>query len=298
MIDKNLASRSPAFDTLEPQGPFSVPEATAYAEQALSRSAEAAQRVRREADLPYGPHPRQRLDLYLPAPGSGGGLPVLVFLHGGRWIRGYKEWVGLTAPTIISLPAVMVAVSYRLAPEFRYPDPLHDALDALSWVHAHVAEYGGDPGRLYVGGHSAGGHLAALAVLRRDLARARGFPPEAVRACLPISSAFDLDYPDPQPGSAEAEIQANLFRRREDAAEASPINHVEGNTTPFLVVRGENDFPRILRSGAAMVEALRAQPGRVEELVLPGHNHFDTHLATGDPTAPWVRTVRAWMQGE
>ena len=77
-----------------------------------------------------------------------------MFAHGGAWTHGYKEWTGLMAPVFTAVPAIFVSVSYRLAPENRFPVPLDDCIDALAYVHRHIADHGGNPARIYVGGHS------------------------------------------------------------------------------------------------------------------------------------------------
>src|SRR5579885_1946115 len=116
-----------SFDQLEPQTPMRMPAANAYAEAALARSRAAAARVRTLMDLSYGPDAKHRLDLYLPE-GTVTGAPVLIFLHGGSWTHGYKEWMGFMAPAIVELPAVFIAANYRLAPRHRFPAQLEDTL--------------------------------------------------------------------------------------------------------------------------------------------------------------------------
>src|SRR5258707_13555832 len=94
------------------------------------------------------------------------------------------------APPLASLPAVYVSVSYRLAPKVRWPAPLDDCLAALAWVYKNIRQHGGDPARIFVGGHSAGAQLAAMVTLRRDLYAAHGLPAAAVKACFPFSGLY------------------------------------------------------------------------------------------------------------
>lgn len=286
-----------AFDRLPPQPPLDHPRAEAYAAAALARSREAAARTRCVLDVAYGAHAQQRLDVYLPADKALRGLPVLLFFHGGRWTHGYKEWAGLFAPGVVEMPAVLVTADYRLAPGHKFPAPAEDCAAALAWVHRHIAEHGGDPARIHIGGHSAGGHLAALIALRPEFLAAHGLARETIRACFPVSSTLDLVFPEAPAGSEEAGILATLFTRREDAALASPLRYVAGNTTPFYLVYGGRDFPRTMRTSAAMAEALADQPGRSASHVFPDHDHFDMGLKLAEPDGPWMRTVREWMTG-
>ncbi|MBN9476009.1 MAG: hypothetical protein ABS43_11775 [Bordetella sp. SCN 67-23] len=284
-----------AFDDLPAQSPIYPEEAEAYARQALALSQEAAQRTRCALDLPYGSDYWQKVDVYQPDEPLDG-LPVLVFAHGGAWSHGYKEWMGLMAPAIVATPAIFVSVSYRLAPDVRFPAPLDDCVAALRWVRDHISDYGGSPDRIYVGGHSAGGHLYALATLRHDLLRQAGLAPDTIKACFPVSSQLNLVFDAPEPGSGEARIYEVFLAQSEDAPAASPLHQMEGNRTPFFLSHGERDFPRIIASNLLAAQALARQPSGVTSEVYPEHGHFDTALGLADPAHPWVRKVSAWLR--
>ena len=286
-----------AFDDLPPQSPIYPAEAEAYGRRALELSREAAARVPHSFDIPYGDDYWQRIDIYMPAAPSPAPLPVLLFAHGGAWTHGYKEWMGLMAPAITGFPAILVSVSYRLAPDNRYPLPLEDCLSALAWCHANIARFGGDPARISVGGHSAGGHLYALLTLRRDLLKRAGLPGDIVKACFPISAQLDLVFEKPEPGSGEDRIYEMFLARREDAVSASPLHQAAGNFTPFVLAWGEHDFPRIMRANEAMYAALAKQPGAVERQVFPGYDHFDMALDLARPDNAVVQSMRRSMLG-
>jgi acetyl esterase/lipase len=113
-----------------------------------------------KTDISYGDHPLQKLDLYLPdAPSK---APVMVYIHGGGWAKGDKAAVGLKPAFFNGKGWIFVSVNYRLLPEGKHPANVGDVALALAKVHDQVAEKGGDPGKLFVMGHSAGAHLAAL----------------------------------------------------------------------------------------------------------------------------------------
>ncbi len=279
-----------AFDNLPEQSQERMgPAAQAYAADILERSRQVARSSRVALDLAYGEDYWQRLDLYLPAAIGLRDLPVLVFLHGGGWSNGYKEWMGFMAPCFTDLPAVFVSVSYRLLPQVRFPVHLDDIIAALAWVHRNIARYGGNPERLFIGGHSAGGHLASLAVLRRDLLAGSGIPAGAIRACFPVSAIFEF-----KPGELEARGKY-LLARPEDAGVASPITHVAGNQVPFYIVWGSKDLDNVLSTGMPMVERLKRENCRVEHRVFEGFDHFEISVDGGNKDSPWVKTVRSWM---
>jgi acetyl esterase/lipase len=277
-----------SFDNL-PKQPQMGPVAEAYAADILTRSRQVAASSRVLLDIAYGDDPLQRLDIYLPAQPGLANLPVLLFVHGGGWSNGYKEWMGFMAPAFTDLPAIFVSVGYRLLPKVRFPAPLDDVLAALAWVHAHIAEHGGSPDRLYIGGHSAGGHLSALATLRRDKLTAAGLPANVVKACFPVSGVCKFEI-----GELEARNKF-LLARPEDAPDASPINFVAGNTVPFYIVWGDNDLEYVMRTSLEMVQALAAAGTRVEHQVLTGHDHFLPSQEAGRLGSLWVTKVRAWM---
>ena len=212
-----------SFDDLPPLPPLIHPDGGRYLEHIMRLGRAAQKEARCVLDLPYGPDYWQKLDLYLPADDSGAGLPILCFLPGGAWINGSKEWLAFMAPVLTTLPSVFVALSYRHAPAAKFPAQLDDTIDGLAWVYRNIARWSGDPQRIYLGGHSAGGHLAALATLRHDATEARGLPADLIRACLPISAPFDLMSDDPVRRQKVAAFLANP----EDVRAASPIAHVD-----------------------------------------------------------------------
>lgn len=277
-----------AFDNLAPQGPIN-PNADAYGAEALCLSREAARSTRCVLDVAYGSDPLQTLDIYLPDDREARGLPVLVFIHGGGWSHGYKEWMGLNAPPVVAFPAVFVSVSYRLHPKDPFPAPLEDCVAALAWCHRNIAVHGGSPDRLFVGGHSAGGQLAALVALRRDLIAAAGLPADVVRACFPVSSTFNRRVVNPPPGQPAPQYDWNEIHPE------SPIALAAGNRVPFYVVWGGREHERLGITGRRLVAALLEAGSRVEHVVFPEHDHFSIHLDQRRPDNPWVRKVREWM---
>ena len=238
-------------------------------------------------DVAYGAHERQKLDVYLPDT-KADSLPVLMFIHGGYWAVGSKDTLGFMAPAITSLPAILVCPGYRLTPEAKYPQPVEDCRAALKWVYDNIADYGGDPNRLFIGGHSAGGHLAAMVTLQRDLLLSASLPENVVKGCFPVSGVYDVFDSPP-------ERRDPFVNSLEEAREASPLNHTHGNNTPFFMVIGENDFPNLRNQFPMMSVALKAQAGPVETMEMPGLNHFEISLANGDIDGQWATKVRKWM---
>lgn len=259
--------------------------AEAYAERATRLSQ--AVNLEPVAQLSYGSQAGQRLEIFAPQGVAASALPVVVFLHGGAWMAGGLHWLRFMAPAVTALPALFAAVTYRLAPRDRWPAQYEDARDALLCVRRCAERYGGDVQRMVIGGHSAGGQLASMVVLRGEAG--------PLLACMPVSSPFDLRYGDVDEASSEARVYRYLLQRRSDDADASPILFVEGNRTPFHLAWGGRDMPHIRRAGEAMRQALAGGAGEVTAHVYPDDDHFDTHMRLADPADDWYVRLHALL---
>lgn len=277
-----------------------APPPTADAPAWLSPRAITAPRRFRAAgarDVAYGPHGRENLlDVWrhpdLPADA---GAPVVVEIHGGAWSSGRKE--GDANPLMSHLAErgwVCVAVNYRLGPGARWPAMIDDVRAALRWVHAHVAEHGGDPGFVAVTGGSAGAHLAALAALT-------GEADTRVDAAVTLYGIYDLTEDD---GSgtldlllAETMMPGTLTNDATEWLAASPAHRVHADAPPFFVLHGTGDAIVVPDQSRAFVRALEAVSSRpVAYAELPHAQHgFD--LLPTPRTLLVVRAVEAFLVG-
>jgi acetyl esterase/lipase len=236
------------------------------------------------AEAAYGDSPWQRLSI-------AGGAPVLVFLHGGGWTSGYKEWNHFMAPGLAAAGVCFVSPGYRLAPETGFEGQRADCVASLAWVWQHIAEYGGDPSRIYIGGHSAGGHWAALLAVRDDWQSGAGLPADVIRGCLPVSGVYHF-------GEGSGLSMRPRFLGDENPATdraASPLLDQVRYLPPFLMSWGERDFPHLVTQAGSMAEALTGRGARVRTRVIAGANHLEAHLATAEPD--WLAEAVAFIQG-
>ena len=141
-----------------------------------------AQDVKR--DIPYGSHDRQVLDVYSP-PGAKN-LPVVFWIHGGGWQAGDKSDVQIKPKVFMEKGFVFVSTNYRLLPNVDMGTIVRDVAKSIRWVHDHIAEYGGDPNRLLVMGHSAGAQLAALVCTDDRYLKAEGLSLSIIKGCVPV----------------------------------------------------------------------------------------------------------------
>jgi acetyl esterase/lipase len=282
------------FANLPPQTPIN-PRADAYGAVAVELSRSAASRLRVALDLRYGAHSQQALDIYMPDDPGARDVPVMVYFHGGGWTHGYKAWCGFNALPLVNLPAILVSVDYRLAPDHRLPAAIEDACDAIAWVWRHVRLFGGDPDRIVIGGHSAGGHTVAMVGVRPELLQARGLPADVVKACMPVSCSYNVVYENVVAGSGEDLFQRHVLRQLSDAPGLSPIHHVAQARCPFFITWGSEDTERARVRGPHMIEALRQAGIHVENHVFPTFDHFEIHLDQLRPGNAWVRKARDWL---
>ncbi|WP_165838729.1 alpha/beta hydrolase [Roseicella frigidaeris] len=237
-----------------------------------------------ERDIAYAPRAEALLDVYHPATATGP-LPVILYFHGGGWQVGRKDELQdmLFARRLAARGAVVISANYRLAPDACFPNFLEDGAEAALWAHRNVAQRGGDPGRLYFAGHSAGAYNAVkLAVDRRYVASA-GLPPEAVQGAIGIAGLFTercMDWP----------LLSAVFPP--SVREAAPATRRLGpDTPPLLLLAGSLDFVVPPRETRLLAEAARAAGTPVEAIVYPGFGHLDL-LASG----PWLPSAAPMLR--
>ena len=285
-----------SFDDMPDRGQLILPGAMETTGRMLELSKQIVPGLRSELDVPYGNDFYHKIDIFLPQLEVRTPMPVFMFFHGGAWRHGFKEWEGFIAPNITDLPAIFISGNYRLSPESKWPAQIDDVADAIAWVFNNIEKYGGDPNRIFVGGHSAGGHLTSLVTLKSaQYLGARGLPDDVITACLPMSAVFDVRLANAEPGGTRETVSLILLENREDDLDASPVEHTAGNVTPFFVSWGEHDTDDIKTDAANMIAGLEKAKGHLETGVLPGVDHFEANEACKDRNCIYVRKVRAWM---
>ncbi len=238
------------------------------------------QRVAR--DLSYGPHDRHRLDVHTPgasASDSAAPRPVVLFIHGGGFVKGDKTLpdsyaYGNVARWAVTRGYVVANMTYRLAPEHPWPSGGDDVGLAIAWLRAHIAQHGGDPQAIFLMGHSAGAAHAATWLTR---AEAQGPALEGVAGCMLLSGGYD-----PALGTPRTEYYGT------DAAAYPAQSTVSGlvrSKVPMLVAVAEYDPPEIARHTTRLLHAFGESGAALPRVVqVAGHNHYTTthHLGTAD----------------
>jgi arylformamidase len=243
----------------------------------LQRWADESAQVRRERDcvlgLPYGSGAGETLDVFAAArPGA----PVLVFIHGGWWRALDKSDLSFVAPGFCDGGALVVVPNYALCPAVGIAHIALQTTRALAWVWRHAPSHGGDPSRIVVAGHSAGGHLAAMLACCRWPDVAAGLPPDLVRSAMSISGVFDLE-----PLRHTPFLQADLRLTRRDVGRLSPA-YFAPPRTPLVALVGGAESEEFLRQNRLIRESWgEARVPVCEEIA--GADHFSVLDSLAQP---------------
>ncbi|WP_428485463.1 alpha/beta hydrolase [Rhodopila sp.] len=248
-------------------------------------------------DVPYAPGPRQTLDIYAPdhdakTADQAAGAPVVVFIYGGGWKDGDKSMYRFVAATLAARGFLTVVPDYRLFPQVRFPVFIQDAAAAVAWTRANISRYGGDPHRLFLMGHSAGAHIAAMLTLDKQWLRADGLDPDRdIAGMVGLAGPYDfLPLHDPE--------LEDIFAPAGDLRLTQPITFARGDAPPMFLAAGTDDTTVRPSNTEHLAAAIRRDGGRVEEKLYPGIGHPMILGAIAGPLrwfAPVLRDVTAFL---
>jgi arylformamidase len=261
------------------------PEAASLYEAFCEReSGKARDHLTHHLDVPFGPTLAEHVDLY-PA---GEDAPVLVYVHGGFWaLRAAREF-GFVARGPASRGVATVVTNYALCPAVTMDEIARQTRAAVAWTYRNARTFGGDPERIHVAGHSAGGHLVAM-LLATDWSGDYGLPQDIIKGATAISGLFDLapfPYTFLQP---KVQLTWDQIRRN------SPILHVPDAAPPLLVAYGENETDEFKRQSEDFLGAWKEKGLPGGRLVLSGKNHFDVVDGFLDAGSPLLSRILEQM---
>lgn len=223
----------------------------------------------RTVDIAYGGNPRQKLDVYAPHDTAGAKLkPVVVFFYGGRWDSGDRADYRFAAEALTSQGIVTVVPDYRVYPEVRFPDFVHDAVAAVRWTKDNAARFGGDANRLYVMGHSAGAHIAALLTLDDEYLKRVGMRPRDLRGMIGLAGPYDF-LP------LTNETLTKIFGPEEERGRSQPVNYVNGANPPMLLLVGNQDTLVEPGNTTRLAAKIVSAGGPVQVVEFPEYGHAD-----------------------
>jgi acetyl esterase/lipase len=211
-----------------------------------------------------------KLDVY--APHDAANAPVIVFFYGGSWEEGRRRWYRYVGEALASQGIVVVIPDYRKFPDVRFPAFMADAATATKWTFVHAADIGADPRRIFVMGHSAGGHIAALLACDKRYLAAVDLTPLNLAGMIGLAGAYAfLPYEDD-----EAEIFGNDAKGRYNS---QPINFVDGDEPPLLLLQGLDDDEVAPNNAEVMAERAQAMSGTATLKLYPDIDHGDLLVA-------------------
>lgn len=221
--------------------------------------------VQKTTDITFSTAPALSLDIYRPAHSAGTPLPVIVFFYGGRWTFGDRAQYAFAGNALAQRGYVVVVPDYRKYPDVKFPSFAQDAGNAVAWTYDHIADYGGDPARLYVAGHSAGAHLGALVASDPHYLAQYGKKRGIVRAFAGLAGpyAFIPEEPDLK----------DMFGPPENYARMQAPNFVDGAQPPMLLLWGSDDTAVGRFNMDRMAARIHEKGGVVEAKIYPGISH-------------------------
>jgi len=236
-------------------------------------------------DLAFGSDPAQKLDMF--TSGQGAGKPILIYVHGGGFTRGDKHRPGEFMYDNVMVWAVqhgMVAAqtNYRLAPQAKYPAANDDVAAGVKYVRDHAREFGGDPNKIFVWGHSAGASLVAIMVSHPEFVKATG---GTLAGAIITSGQYEFKAPHPYAG--------------DDAAKVAEVNAVEGlkkTDIPLFFTRAEWDMPNQMQQGD-MIDKTLCDAGKCPTFhLMKGHNHMSQVYSVGTSETQLTDLMLPWIQ--
>ncbi len=234
---------------------------------------------------------RCKLDLYLPTTGTK--WPTLVWLHGGGISAGRKDEKSTAeiARTFARAGIAVAAINYRLSPKVTFPAYVEDTAAAFAWVHAHIAENGGDPAKVFLGGHSAGAYLSSLVCMDVRYLEKLGAKPDALAGLIAMSGQMMTHFQvRKERGIAENTIIAD---------EAAPIYFTRKDLPPILILFGDHDWPARLEENQYFVAMQKVAGNKNLTLrVFPDRTHGSIGSKIPTPGDPAAQAIIAFIKGD
>jgi arylformamidase len=264
------------------QGKWSVSPPKFYEQLYRELSGQARAKLAPQ-EFAYGPSEAERLDVYRAA---GATSPILVFLHGGAWRALDRGASAFAAEFMVSRGVCYVAIDFGLMPDVTMPVLVDQVRRGIVWVRENCQEFGGDPNRIHICGHSSGAHLTACAAVT-DWPAAYGMPTDLLKSAICISGAYDL-------APVQKSARNAYMSLTDDMVVAYSANrHLANLGCPLVLAVADKDSDEFRRQSAEFAQAAGV-PLHVE----PNSDHFQISFTLGDPNSHLAKAVLAKIFGE
>lgn len=239
----------------------------------------------------YAPDRDLKLDIYRPASNAAApqNAPVAIFFYGGSWREGNRSEYAFVGKALASQGIVTLVVDYRLYPRAAFPAFMVDAASAARWARDNVAQFGGDPKRMYLVGHSAGGQIAALLATDAHYLAAEGMRPREFAGVVGIAGPYDfLPLTDPK--------LVEVFGPESEWSKSQPVTFVDGDEPPFLLLQGLSDRVVAPKNADSLERKLRSFNEPVTHITYTGVGHIRILLGFRFTSfAPTLRDTAAFI---
>ena len=252
----------------------SVPDAEDYLAKNAEMSAAVREKLDCTLDIAFGESEGQKLDVF---PAAKANSPVHLFIHGGYWRALDKSFYSHTAAPLVAAGATVVVVNYDLCPKVRVTDIVEQMRRSLVWTYKNVSDHNGDPNRIHLSGHSAGGHLNGM-MIATDWQAFAGLQNDLIKSSVLLSGLFDI-VPH-----RFLDVQADIHLTEDEATAMSPMFKPPIAKSNVILGVGENEPHLFHWQSLAYAAHLRTHGVKAEYISTPGDNHFSItdRLANGD----------------
>jgi len=233
------------------------------------RSARTILTLKSKRNVAYGPGHGEHLDIYFPQQ-AGPALPIHIFIHGGYWRAFSKEDYAFVADAIVGSGAIAAIVDYSLMPKARMSHLVEQVQRACQWLAEHATEFGGDADHMTISGHSAGGHLAAMASLP-------GAGDYRIRSALLVSGLYELAP------LAASYLQPELHLTPEEVESFSPLRFPGNSAQRFILLVGADETKPFHDQAEDYLRHLRGEACDAELISLEDEHHMSIVLSLGTP---------------
>jgi acetyl esterase/lipase len=231
---------------------------------------------------------KHKLDLYVPKDAKD--YPTVVFVHGGAWVFGDKSQLGIYSSIGKSLARQGIAaavVNYRLSPKVQHPEHVKDVARAFAWTHQNIAKHGGNAEKLFVCGHSAGGHLTALLASDETYLKAHNLSLKCIKGAVPMSGVYLI---------GEGFLPQVFGKDAEKAKLASPLAHVKADLPPFLIIHADKDMPLCDKMSATFCNALKDKQCTAELCEVKDRNHMSIIMSFSKESDPAMQALVSFVR--
>ncbi len=249
--------------------------------------------LERTPAIAYGDSPRQHLDVYVPRRKAVAAAPVVVFFYGGRWQQGGRASYLFVAEALAAQGFVVVVPDYRVYPAVQYPVFIEDGARAVAWTRREIARFGGDPASVFLMGHSAGAHIAAMLAYDEEFLAREGLRRSDVRGFIGLAGPYDF-LP-----LTDADL-FGVFSAAPSLEVTQPIRYVRGGEPASLLITGDADTTVKPGNTVRLAARLREKGSMVVERHFEGLNHYTlvARLAAPLRNGALVETIAAFVRGE